>query len=344
MEILILDIEFASDECVSGEFIEGNLIFNLPSSIPPETTLNISLTLLGREVIIKNPDTKVNETTFVDDTFSLSLITQEETSNYNKTFIISTPKNLPCTFTFTDNKMTAYIEYFISANLVLNNETFTIKKSINVLTSLSPLWSERYFFSDTGEVGCTCCMICCFLCCEKYLTKLEVVIAREALLGDPKIPLVVNIDNTLCTNSIKKIEFNFSRLVMFMNESNKILYSKRQHIASFEGPLEVNAKDKRRDVVLSIPLICGDKYLLKEPTVYSRYIICEYQLEAKVTYGSGCWLCCNNGPRLLIPFPVIEQKKVTEEIGPVEKKGIDLVLNAANIADPYQVMKITSKY
>eukprot|EP00826_Nyctotherus_ovalis_P058503 TRINITY_DN8046_c0_g1_i15.p1 TRINITY_DN8046_c0_g1~~TRINITY_DN8046_c0_g1_i15.p1 ORF type:complete len:343 (+),score=69.30 TRINITY_DN8046_c0_g1_i15:196-1224(+) len=341
MEASAIDIELASNDCVSGEFIEGNLILTLSSDVPPGKILNVQVSFIGKEIITKK-GIKVNENVFIDDNFSVSIAISEAATNYTKPFIISTPKNLPCSFTYADNVVSSSIEY--SLNAALPDNPSTARKTVNIFTSVSPLWSDRCFFSDTGEVGCTCCMVCCFLCCEKRLTKIEVTIAREALIGDPKIPLVVNVDNTLSRSNVAGIVFNFSRLVMFTSELGEVTYAKKYPIASFKGPLEVNAKEKRTNVVMSIPLIDNGIYLLKEPTVYSRHTICEYQLEAKLVYGSGCCLCCNNGPRLVIPLPVIEQKKAVEgEKELVEKKNVDLVLNAANIVDPYQIMKLTMK-
>lgn len=341
METSALDIELTSNELVSGEFIEGSLILTLTSDIPLETTLSVQLSFIGKETIVKK-GVKVNENVFIDDNFSVSITTSEAAANYTKPFIISTPKNLPCSFAYADNTASSSIEY--SLNATISNNPSTAKKVISIFTSISPLWSDRCFFSDAGEVGCTCCMVCCFLCCEKRLTKIEVTIAREALVGDPKIPLAVNVDNTLSRSRVAGIVFDFSRVVMLASEPGKAVYARKHPIASFKGPLEVDAKEKRTNVIMSIPLINNGIYLLKEPTVYSRYTICEYQLEAKLIYESGCCLCCNNGPRLIIPLPVIEQKKAAEgEKEPAERKNVDLTLNAANIADPHQIMKLPVK-
>ena len=125
------------------------------------------------------------------------------------------------------------------------------------------------------------------------------------------------------------------------NEKGETVYLKRKTIAEMKEGLKVEAGGQKLDIILSIPLISGKDGLLKVPTVYSKNIICEYQLEAELKYGCGCCLCAHSGPKLEIAVPVVEPKEIShedkEEI--IAPEGVKIKLNVANVVDPHQLMK-----
>ena len=183
------------------------------------------------------------------------------------------------------------------------------------------------------------------------MTKFEAIVAREIHLTDNKLPLMFSIDNRYSNHAVKSIIIKVNMLVaMTKGKSNERIYFSRKTVMYFDEEIRVEKNELKTDIMVNLSLMEKNtvqnnketQLVLKHPMVYSKNIICEYELHCELVYESGCCRCINNGPELNIILPIIEVKQEHPESKDKrisDPKAIQINVNAANVTDPHLLMK-----
>jgi len=326
----LLELQLNSCQFLAGELIQGSINLILATAASNLSDMQISLTFTGIESI----KTQLTNT-FINDTFTLHLKINKENLRYSVPFKIPLPNNLPCSLSFDHQTEKCEIYYEINAKLQYENYSLDSRKAIQIMTTALPVLYESHHFSDLDEVGCICGILCLICgCCRKDLAKLEMIMANEVHIGDKKIPLVLNVDNSLCRKEAKEIHFVLTKIVTVSGLSQK-----REKIFEKIEKITIEPESIKNEIIMNLQL--DDVNQINCPTVYAKNIVCEYQLRVHLHYAKSC-PCGGTGPEICVFVPVIDTiKQDKNEAFICGIEPILLKLNVAKIEDPYKIMKTT---